>query len=232
MQIIWQLVLAHLLADFTLQTNVIVDWKRRSSLGGVIHSGIFFICAVVLCYPFLGMVWVQPLPGVALNGWVTLVILSTLHFIEDAWRVWTIQTLHTPDSFFFFLLDQFIHLSFIVALAPQESGGPAEPWVLAAILCILITHFATVFIYFMEKDMFGNSELLSNSKYYFMAERLLVAGALQLPVPAAAGSVMVIWATHATLYRIHKPDQYSLLNAIVGNGMALAFGLVARHMFH
>jgi hypothetical protein len=232
MQIIWQLVLAHLLADFTFQTNVIADWKRRSSIGGVIHSGIFFVCAAVICYPVLGTVWVQPLPGLALSGWATLLLLSTLHFIEDAWRVWTIQTLHSPDSFFFFMLDQFIHLSFIVALAPKDAGGEIQPWVMIAILVILITHFSTVFIYFMEKDMFGNSDLLSNNKYYFMAERLFIAGALQLPGLAALGSVLGIWAAHAVFYRVRKQDRFSLFSAIVGNVMALSFGLVARHILH
>ncbi|MGA2090831.1 MAG: DUF3307 domain-containing protein [Endomicrobiales bacterium] len=232
MQIIWLLVLAHLLTDFTFQTNIIAEWKRRSSLGGIVHSGIFFVCAVILCYPSLGIVWVQPFATVALNGWETLIVLSTLHFIEDAWRVWTIQKMHSPDSFFFFLLDQFIHLSFIVALSPKDSGGSVAPWVLGAILFILVTHFSSVFIYFMEKDVFGKSALLSNTKYYFMFERLMVAGALQLPGLTAFGSVLGIWVIHAIIFRLRKQDRFSLFNAIAGNGMALAFGLIARHILH
>lgn len=229
MMILWRLVLAHMLADFTLQTNLIADWKRRSHVGGLVHSAIFFAAASLLCYPSLGQPWVHPF-GVALNGWVTLAVLSILHFVEDAWRVWTIKKLNSPDSFFFFLLDQFIHLSFIVACFPRDDGSGTEPWIQVALLVIILTHFSSVFIYFMEKDLFGDSSLLDDSKYYFMMERLLVAGALLLPGLAAPAGVLVIWAAHALLYRLRKPDRYSLLNAIVGNALALSIGLVARQI--
>ena len=50
MDIFWRLVLAHLLADFTFQTDFIAKWKRESIFGGLIHSFIFFVCASLLCF--------------------------------------------------------------------------------------------------------------------------------------------------------------------------------------
>ena len=49
--IFWRLVLAHLLADFSLQTNRLAAWKRQSPLGTLVHSVIFGMCAAVLCWP-------------------------------------------------------------------------------------------------------------------------------------------------------------------------------------
>lgn len=229
MQNILLLVLAHLLADFTFQSDAILDWKRRNAVGGVIHSGIFFLCAAVLCFPSLSMTWVHPVAGISLNGWAALFLLSVMHFVVDAWRSWTIQALHSPDSFFFFLLDQFIHLVLIVAMAPQESALAVQPWVLLAILFVLVTHFSSVFIFFMEKDLFGQSDVLKTGKYYHMGQRLLVAGAMLLPglVWPLAG-IAVVWGAQLIRFRLRRPDRYSLLNTVIGNILALGFGLLAR----
>lgn len=229
MQNILLLVLAHLLADFTFQSDGILDWKRRNAVGGIIHSGIFFLCAVVLCFPSLHMVWVQPLPGVPINGWMALIVLSAMHFFVDAWRSWTIKALHSPDSFFFFLLDQFLHLVLIVTMAPQDMSFSVQPWVLLGILFVLVTHFASVFIFFMEKDIFGRSDVMKTGRYYHMIQRLLVAGALLLPGLAwPLAGIAAVWAAQLIRFRLRRPDRYSLLNVLAGNILALGLGLLAR----
>ncbi|MBN1823880.1 MAG: DUF3307 domain-containing protein [Endomicrobiales bacterium] len=231
MQILWRLVLAHFLADFTLQTNFIADWKRRNVLGGFTHSFIFFVCGVALCFNYLGDTWLNIGNIVALNGWVSLSILTFLHFLEDEWRGWTIKKLNTPDNFFFFIWDQFIHLLLIFVFFPNQIGIYPEKWVLFAILFILATHFTSVFVYFLEKDLFGDSKVLVVEKYYSMAERLATAFCLLLP-GAWGFSFLGVWLLMVFVYRYLRVKEYSLLNIVVGNLMAVLFGFAARVIYY
>ena len=168
MQIFWRLILAHLLTDFTLQTNFIAGWKRKNLWGGMAHSLVFFVCSWVLCYGRLTDVWVTFGNNVVIQGWTAITLLTILHFLEDEWRVWTIQRLNSPDNIWFFLWDQFIHFVLIFVFFPVQNGFNPEKGILLAILFILTTHYATIFIYYMEKDFFGHAELITEKKYYSM----------------------------------------------------------------
>ena len=53
MEIFWRLVLGHLIGDFTLQTNYIAAWKRRSVLGMVVHCGIHPVIYAVFLWKVL-----------------------------------------------------------------------------------------------------------------------------------------------------------------------------------
>ena len=51
MLIFWRLVLAHFIADFTLQTNKVAQWKRVSQLGMVVHVLCHPVMYVLMCWP-------------------------------------------------------------------------------------------------------------------------------------------------------------------------------------
>lgn len=232
MIILWRLILAHLLADFTLQTNYIAGWKRRSMLGGVAHSAIFLVCSIVLCYEYLGAEWFTLGDLIALNGWASLCVLSFLHFVEDEWRVWAIKKLHSRDSFFFFIWDQFIHFALILVFFPRQITAPVENWVYLAILLILVTHFSTVFLYFLEKDIFGESaSLAEKNKHMVMVTRLAASALLLLPGFGAVAGVAAITG-RAALYRSRHNGMRHWVTSVMDNGMALVCGLLGRYVLY
>ncbi|OGR84922.1 MAG: hypothetical protein A2901_01500, partial [Elusimicrobia bacterium RIFCSPLOWO2_01_FULL_54_10] len=214
MEIFWRLVLGHLIGDFTLQTNHIAGWKRRSITGMLVHCGVHPVIYSLLLWNYMGQVWVRigPFP---FTGWVCVFIIFAAHFIEDQWRVWAVLKRNAPDNTFFYIWDQAIHYAVLFAMAPAIDGSTGkfdllnyppisgtialmdahglslwerlmtvsrpEPWVFVGILFVLVTHFTTVSIYFLEKDYFGKDFPGDAEKYIGMAERLAVAGACMLP---------------------------------------------------
>ena len=81
MYFFWRLLLAHLLADFTFQTDRIAKWKREVISGIFFHVLIFLFFAVAINYQYL------PQKDFAL----ALLILAVTHVIEDQWRVFSIK---------------------------------------------------------------------------------------------------------------------------------------------
>ncbi|MHB9155747.1 MAG: DUF3307 domain-containing protein [Endomicrobiales bacterium] len=229
MYLFWLLVLAHLLADFTFQSAHMVGWKRKSLLGGVVHSLVFFLCGAVLSFAYLDRAWLTP-GGIAINGWTALALLTLFHFLEDLWRVWTIRERGSRDSLFFFLLDQFIHLALIFIIFPVQTAVLPGKWVLLAIVFVLVTHFSSIGIYYLEKEITGSSELVPREKYLSMAERfaagllLLLPGWWALSFPAA-------WGLRVFARRKSGPG-HSPFSAAVNCITAVFFGLIARLIVH
>ncbi|MFH1368673.1 MAG: DUF3307 domain-containing protein [Elusimicrobiota bacterium] len=231
--IFWRLILAHLLIDFTFQTNFIAEWKRRNVWGALLHSMMFLVVGTILCWGYLTDIWVMAGNNmVIIQGWMALVLLTIFHFMEDEWRVWTIQKLNSPDTMFFFIWDQVIHIVFIFVLFPQSFGIHPEPWVLLAILFVLTTHFTTIFIYYLEKDVFGQTNVLVHDKYFSMIERLITALALLLPGWWAL-SFLFVWIARAVISSFwRRPQGFTWTNIIVGNSMAALFGFLARLVYY
>ncbi|MCB4791324.1 MAG: DUF3307 domain-containing protein [Elusimicrobia bacterium] len=231
MIIFWRLILAHLLTDFTLQTNFIAKWKRETVWGCIAHSLVFMISAGILCYEYLTATWVTIGPNIIIYGWMAILFLTIFHFFEDQWRIWTIQKLDSPDSFPFFLWDQFIHVIFIFVLFPQNGGLFPEKWVLLLILFILTTHFTTIFIYYFEKGIYGQAQIPLGRKYISMTARLVIAMTLLLPGKWAL-SFIVIFLADEIYHRLTNKQEFTRVNWMIGNLLAVIFGLIARYVYY
>ena len=82
MVIFWRLLLSHLLADFTLQFNIINKLKRQHVGGMLLHCLTHFAVSVALTYRFLGGVWFR-FGAVEFNGWAAIGLMLACHFIID-----------------------------------------------------------------------------------------------------------------------------------------------------
>jgi hypothetical protein len=228
MQIFWRLILAHFLTDFTLQTNFIARWKRKSILGDIIHTLLFFICGGILNFNVLGKT-LYTFHSLQFNGWFLLGFVTLLHLAEDEWRVRTVNKFPRSDSFFFFLYDQFVHLSLIFIVFPPELGLQQENWVLLAILFIMVTHFSSIVIYFIEKDIRGSSAVPGGQKYLSMLERLATASLLLIPGWWFLIG-LAIWLAFLISQRSARSKNVSGLSLTTGTLLALLFGLCARYI--
>ncbi|MDD5657223.1 MAG: DUF3307 domain-containing protein [Elusimicrobia bacterium] len=184
MAIFWRLLLGHLLADFTLQTNFINRWKRSSLVGMLAHCVMHPVCCAALTWPYLGETW-SVLGELPLPGWACVLLLFAVHFLADQWRVMMIFKHKAPDNTLSFVWDQVIHGAVIFALFPLGPGsglfaGP-ERWPVLACLLIFLTDACAVTLYFLEKDLYGTGFPRFDEKLVGMLERLVLALCFLLP---------------------------------------------------
>ncbi len=226
MDIFWRLILAHLISDFTLQTNGLAKWKRENVWGVLFHSAIFFAVGASLTFKRIPEKWVE-LGAYSLNGWLCLAILTILHFLEDTWRVWTINNFNSPDTFGFFLWDQFIHFAMIFIFTPLEANIVSERWVVIAVIYAIAMHFLTIFIYYVEKDIFGYAAIRTDLKYYSIIERVVIISLFLLP-----GSwwifMIILWIFKSIYYAIKKIYNFSWVHIILNYTLAIMLGLAGK----
>lgn len=125
MEIFWRLILGHLIADFTCQSNYIAAWKRRSLAGLFVHVGIHPVVYALLLWNYLGQVWIQVGP-LKLTGCLCIAFIFIAHIIEDEWRIWSVLKRGAPDNTFFYVWDQVIHVAIIFACSPAIEGSAGK----------------------------------------------------------------------------------------------------------
>lgn len=111
----WALLLSHLLADYPLQTDGMVEAKKNL-LGLYVHVALHFITIIaVLC----GLLDLSKMDGVILA-----LAISLLHFIIDFWKN-ILSTLKPTWIIFAYIQDQILHIIslLLVAFVWQKYSG-------------------------------------------------------------------------------------------------------------
>lgn len=225
MAIFWRLILAHFIADFTLQTNKVASWKRESRWGMFAHVVTHPVVSMLLTWPYLSMAWVET-KWLVIPGWMCVILLALFHWLEDEWRVWSIQETGSPDSTGFFLWDQVVHLVMILALSPLQADIPMDPWLLPVLCGVLLAHFISVLIFFIENDIWGNSRVLGSAKYRYMGERFIGASLFLLPGPLFLFAFGWIgWVAYLYYY---QSTERTWVHLVVGNASVVLLGLLVR----
>lgn len=234
----WRLMVAHLLTDFTFQTNRIAQWKRDSIAGVIFHVMIYAIFAFAVNYDYLD--------NQALL--LCIAITSVLHLVEDQWRVVSVARWKSPDNMTFFIWDQVIHVLSIFAFFPPPPLQPAPPsgallplptekWALLACLFIGATHFTTIALYFFRKDWTDEAAVLTREKIYGFVERGLMFGLAflspRLFLPALAALAVLVLLERYSLRRRREPGlDLSWTNILGGVASGLLFSWAAFAVHH
>lgn len=235
MLIFWRLMLGHLLADFTLQTDLINAWKRRSTWGMLVHCAMHPILYAALTFPYLNDYWVQT-QWIDLKGWTCVFILFVLHFIEDEWRVFMIRKLQFTDNTLFFLWDQLVHYACIFILFPiglfdLSQGWIPEKWTVLACLFVMVTHYSTVVVYFIEKDLYGASFPDFDEKYMGMAGRMVLALCFLLPGPWWL-ILSAAWLGVVFYLRARQLIDFTWFSLYAGSFLGVLCGVGARAVYY
>jgi hypothetical protein len=126
----WQLLLAHLLADFPLQPRWLVEAKQRPD-GLVLHVGIHFLTTLLL----VGDLRWQLLPPV--------VALALVHFVIDLAK-YRLAVIRPAWVTLPYLIDQAVHVLTLLGaarwIAARVEPPAVEPWMIYAIGYLGVTH--------------------------------------------------------------------------------------------
>jgi hypothetical protein len=233
MIIFWRLALAHLLGDFTLQSDTVNTLKRNTWWGMLLHTLTHLLLCVLLTYQYLGMVWLD-LGVVQLKGWEVICCVFLLHHAQDEWRIFSIRKFNTADGTIHFFWDQFIHFGVLFAFMPivgfVHSGTMfPEKWVVIAAMFVLVSHFSTVMIYFVDKDFYGADFPGFDEKYFAMAQRVvlwlffLIPGWECLPC-------LLVWLGYIVYLKRKRVIDFSHAGIYVGTLFTMAVGLLSRYI--
>jgi hypothetical protein len=162
------LYLAHLIADFPLQTNRIYKLKNESNQGILLHVTIHLLVASILIED-------------ALSHWPLFLVLGAAHFLIDWTKIRYPAHRQTPG----FILDQFAHLLTIVLIAawqPDVLAVLPVPVMWWGILLILLPA-TLVFLWVWATDL--RIDLPENRTVKWACRSLL-------PIAQRLGSVFVL----------------------------------------
>lgn len=234
MIIFWRLILSHLLADFTLQFDIVNQMKRKHVWGMLLHCLTHFVVSVALTWNYLPDTWVTIGP-LALNGWWALALMLAVHFGVDELRLYSMKTLHFRDGTLSFLADQVLHFYVLFMISPviiPEIGLLiGEKWSVIAAMLVLVTHFTTVLIYFVEKDLFGKSFPHFDEKYFLIFERVVLwafffaAGYWWIPFALA-------WIFQIFYIKRKRIIDMSLANVWLSVAITLVLGAWTRYAYY
>jgi hypothetical protein len=234
MIIFWRLLLAHLLSDFTLQFDVINRLKRQHVWGMLLHCFTHFAVSAAFTWPYLGQVWVKIGPA-GINGWWALTLMFILHFAVDELRIYSMKVMGYRDGTVSFLVDQLLHFYVLFMISPivvpDRNFLLAEKWTGIACMLVLVTHFTTVLVYFIEKDLFAKPFPHFDEKYFLIFERVvlwaffLTSGYWWILFAAA-------WIFQIFYVRRKRVIDMSLLNVCLSVALTLSFGLWTRFMYY
>jgi hypothetical protein len=124
MVLFWRLLLAHLMADFPLQTDAVFAVKKEKRWGVLLHGTVFGLVAILLVKPFLGIGAV----------WGGLILLWLFHAAVDKAKL-IMASGRRGDHLAYFLSDQVLHIaavaltSYVLNQNPQVAAfvhGPAS----------------------------------------------------------------------------------------------------------
>jgi len=234
MAIFWRLVLSHLLADFTLQLDFVNKLKRRSVWGMLFHCLTHFAVSAALTWNYLAEPWFS-VGGMPVAGWAALAVMIALHFALDQLRVYSMRERGWTDGTASFLADQFLHLYVLFMFSPVIITGSdllmGEKWPALAAMVVLITHFTTVLIYFVEKDLFNKPFPHFDEKYFLIFERVVLwafffaEGRWWLLFAAA-------WAVQLLYIRRKRIMDLSGVNVWLSIAMAVLVGVWTRLTYY
>lgn len=228
----WRLVFAHLLGDFTFQTNRIARWKRESTSGILFHVLIhfFFTLGVTFQYFSWDILW-------------RVALLTVLHAVEDQWRVRSIKY-GSSDSMLFFLWDQVIHYLILLVCSPDPPMDPAglvlppERWAIIGALFVIATHFTTIFVYFLQKDIYGDARIIQREKFHGIAERCLIMLCFFIPSPyfwlTLAALVLGTFVERREVQRrgLFSDLDFSKTNLVTANTLAAACAVCSFFVYN
>jgi hypothetical protein len=236
------LFLAHMAADFPLQTSWILDKKKQGAAIGYLAHGVIHALLAVLCVAIFS--------DAPLISWTALLVLPGLvlfHLLVDLLRS------RLPDGLWAFLGEQALHISGLAVAGafltppPYAELKALTVWFLTVrekILFAAAVYIAVIFagghlirycvrLRFKAGGPQNVAKNLAAGMYIGWAERFLVLTALLCRSPEAVG-LMLTAKSIARFSELKDDDsaEYFLLGTLLSLSLALAGGLLLYRLLY
>ncbi len=238
MNILLRLIVAHLLADFILQTNTIVREKKNG-----IRSGWFIVHILIVGF----LTWL--LLGMWTNWWAPLMMMA-MHAAIDM-----LKTSFRTDNVRIFLFDQFLHLLSILLLWMLVTGltFPEIGSSLAAIrltdnVLVILAAYALVTVPagiltgyltagWRKEITPANDDSLSNAgKWIGVIERILILTFILLsqwmPIGFLLAGKSIFRFGDLSRSGERKKTEYILIGTLLSFTVGIGVGLLALYLMH
>lgn len=224
MPLFWNLVLAHMIADFLLQPNAVYNLKLKGVAGQILHGLIICLTLTIFLASYLGLPMI----------WTYLFIIGLTHVIQDL-----IKTKYFKDHplpFWPFIIDEITHLLLLALIfifpLPQGLKPPVNPIVSYFLIAyIFVTWQATYFIDTFIKTFLKNSRLHNLHGLYFVPAKEKYYGILERACFTAvcfSGGVFYLLLAPLAAARFLFKDLRSAAISILGIILSAVTALVLR----
>jgi hypothetical protein len=176
-----RLLLGHFVGDFILQFDKIHALKFKNRWGLLLHVLIVTGCLATFCWPYVH----------ESTLWFFLAFIGTTHYVQD-WA--KIKFTGIKHGFFFFLLDQALHILFISAVFLTNLQNVPAPFnenrnfllnlynndvlALYIVALIIVSYMAHYLIILFKTDYLKiNGAISSFEKRYGFMERIILLSA-------------------------------------------------------
>ena len=237
-----RLLLAHVIADFPLQTTELVRWKQHSPYGVVVHCLIVAVTSSLLLLPDMNRFW----PGV--------LALTLVHVLTDQGKIALARRRPHSDNVFSFLADQLVHIVAlaVVSLAYHEHEPTAFGGDLALLreyghlfdvphivflTCVIASAFGgTYLVLFLARTYSpeGNDSRVSYAQELLgVVERGGVTALVAVGTPAAWVAAAAVIALKASAgFKLHTNAQgrrnFITFDVLFSATIAIVLGLLAQ----
>jgi hypothetical protein len=236
-QILLQLILAHILTDFVLQPAKLINHKREKKEGSwflYFHSFLAGLFTYLLLQDW--------------SLWYIPIVISVSHFFIDLWKL-----RHKNDSLKLFLLDQFWHILIIIFvwiyliegfsnLIPFISETFSNLQVLAVITGYLMVIFPAGFLigkatqrWHNELELNGerSQSLEAAGRYIGVFERILVLTFILTQNFSAIGFLIaaksILRFSDKSDASARKQTEYVLIGTLMSFAITILIGLLVRY---
>ena len=170
---IWNLLLAHFLGDFLLQTDWIARRKEEFSVL-LLHVAILFSLMILLA------------GNNRIILWPYLLLIAVLHLIQDRIKI-NLTNKNNRQTVLYFFLDQIIHVAtiigvlFFIELIHGPLDSPGKP---TLVILALVAVFLTQFWFITERIIYAEDidyvQYINRTKYSRMITRIAFTGLLSV----------------------------------------------------
>jgi Protein of unknown function (DUF3307) len=251
MQLLFSLLLGHLLADFLLRSNSLIARKKKGQVTGYLYHGLLHYVAVVVIIAV-----VAPSNLLSLRFQSILLILTAVHLLIDWCKLRLTKSGRLFDGIIPFLVDQALHVITITIAVIVYARIPAQE-IRNALhmfqpdytkgLAVLVVYVATVFsggyvVRYLTKSLVRDlprmgdetPEHLQNAGMYIgWLERILILTAVVMRSPATIG--LVLTAKSIVRYQEMKSGrfaEYFLIGTLLSIVLAIFGGIILLKVLH
>jgi Protein of unknown function (DUF3307) len=243
--------LAHLLTDFVFQTDRLVSKKHRGEWRGYLIHGATHYIAVLATVAIA-----DPHRFLTLYFQVIALSLSLVHLVVDWAKLSLTKSRRIPDNAVAFVLDQIIHLAFVIGAVLLLVHPPLETfrfWLMRigllreTILLVLVIYVSVIFGggYFIRvllgplwreepgQETEEREEVINAGLYIGWLERFLVLTALFLQSPATVGFILAAKsiARYPELKSVRFAE-YFIIGTLLSVSIAIGGAVVLLHALY